>query len=87
MKRRSKQRMTAIHVSIPVALLQDFDETIGYHHSRSRKISQLMRNHLTTDGMLIADASSRQLMAALHARDDVDETMKHLLLQILTKAP
>jgi len=87
MKRRSKQRMTAIHVSVPVALLQDFDQTIGYHHSRSKKISQLMKHHLSTDGMLIADASSRQLMAALHARKDVDETMKLLLLQILTKTP
>ena len=87
MKRRTKQRMTAIHVSVPVKLLQEFDETIGYHHSRSRKISQLMEHHLTTDGMLIADASSRQLMAVLHGRDDVDDTMKILLLQILTKAP
>ena len=78
--------MTAIHVSVPVKLLQEFDETIGYHHSRSKKISQLMEHHLTTDGMLIADASSRQLMAVLHGRDDVDDTMKILLLQILTKS-
>jgi metal-responsive CopG/Arc/MetJ family transcriptional regulator len=78
--------MTAIHVSIPVRLLQDFDETIGYAHSRSRKISQLMEHHLSTEGMLIADASTRQLMAALTARSDVDETMKVLLVQLLTSS-
>jgi hypothetical protein len=44
-----------------------------------------MKYHLENDGMMIGDATSRQLMAALTARDDVDETMKTLLLQILAK--
>jgi len=85
MKRRSKVKFTQIHVSVPVRLLEDFDETIGFNHSRSRKISQLMKYHLENDGMMIGDATSRQLMAALTARDDVDQTMKTLLLQILAK--
>ena len=42
MKRRTKQRMTAIHVSIPVRLLEDFDETLRYNQSRSAKISSLI---------------------------------------------
>ena len=33
----------------------------------------------------IETASTRQLMAALLARNDIDDTMKALLLQILTK--
>lgn len=83
--RRVKKRFTQIHVSVPVRLLEDFDETIGFNHSRSRKISQLMKYHLENDGMMVGDATSRQLMAALTAREDVDDTMKTLLLQILAK--
>ena len=86
MKRRTKQRMTAIHVSIPVRLLEDFDQTLSFSQSRSAKISTLIQKDL--DGEYyqgIHEASTRQLMAALTARDDVDDTMKTLLLQVLTK--
>lgn len=85
MKRRTKQRMTAIHVSIPVRVLEDFDETLRFNQSRSAKITRLIQDDLNDDGsMTISDASTRQLMAALHAREDVDLLMKSLLLQVLT---
>ena len=87
MKRRTKQRMTAIHVSLPVRVLEDFDETLRFSQSRSAKITRLIQDDLNDDGsMTITDASTRQLMAALTSRDDVDETMKTLLLQILAKS-
>ena len=87
MKRRTKQRMTAIHVSIPVRVLEDFDETLRFSQSRSAKITRLIHDDLNHDGsMTITDASTRQLMAALTSRDDVDDTMKTLLLQILAKS-
>ena len=87
MKRRSKQRMTAIHVSIPVRLLEDFDETLSFSQSRSAKIAALLRAHLETGAApTVSMMSTRQLMAALTARDDVDDTMKTLLLQILAKS-
>ena len=86
-KRRTKQRMTAIHVSIPVRVLEDFDETLRFTQSRSAKITRLIQDDLDDDGvMAITEASTRQLMAALTSRDDVDETMKTLLLQILAKS-
>tara|TARA_B100000767_G_scaffold248051_1_gene248673 strand:- start:1134 stop:1397 length:264 start_codon:yes stop_codon:yes gene_type:complete len=86
MSRRNKQRCTAIHVTIPNRLLEDFDETIGYEHSRSKKIAWLMHNHLNDDGKMIADASTRQLMAAITARDDCDNTLRVLLLQVLSQS-
>ena len=87
MKRRTKQRMTAIHVSIPVRVLEDFDETLRFSQSRSAKITRLIQDDLNDDGsMTITDASTRQLMAALTSREDVDVTMKTLLLQILAKS-
>jgi len=79
--------MTAIHVSIPVRLLEDFDETLSFAQSRSAKISRLIADSLNGPSTSIAGSTTRQLMAALHARNDVDDTMKHLLLQILTKTP
>ena len=85
MKRRTKQRMTAIHVSIPVRVLEDLDETLRFNQSRSAKITALIQAELNSEpSFSIADATTRQLMAALHARDDVDLLMKSLLLQVLT---
>ena len=87
MKRRTKQRMTAIHVSIPVRVLEEFDQTLRWTQSRSAKITRLIQDDLNHDGsMTITDASTRQLMAALTSREDVDDTMKTLLLQILAKS-
>jgi len=87
MKRRTKQRMTAIHVSIPVRVLEDFDETLRFNQSRSAKITQLIQQDLQdVDGLTVRGASTRNLVAALTSRDDVDDTMKTLLLQILTKS-
>jgi len=85
MKRRTKQRMTAIHVSIPVRLLEDFDETLSFSQSRSAKIAVLLRAHLENGAApTVSEMTTRQLMAALTARDDVDMLMKSLLLQVLT---
>jgi metal-responsive CopG/Arc/MetJ family transcriptional regulator len=79
--------MTAIHVSIPVRLLEDFDETLGFTQSRSAKIASLITRELNGDmHQGISDASSRQLMAALSSREDVDATMKVLLVQLLTSS-
>ena len=87
MRRRTKQRMTAIHVSIPVRVLEDFDETLRFNQSRSAKITSLIQQDLQdVEGLTVRGASSRNLIAALTARDDVDDTMKTLLLQILTKS-
>ena len=85
MKRRTKQRMTAIHVSIPVRLLEDFDETLRFNQSRSAKISALIANDLQGGATSVGEASTRQLFAALHAREDVDMLMKSLILQVLSQ--
>ena len=86
MKRRTKQRMTAIHVSIPVRLLEDLDETLSFSQSRSAKISTLIEKELSGDmHQGISEASTRQLMAALHSRDDVEPWFSRVLLEILTK--
>jgi len=45
-----------------------------------------MKHHLEQEGMIVDDCTTRQLMAFLAARDDCDEVLSALLLQILTKS-
>ena len=83
--RRVKKRFTQIHVSIPVKLLEDFDETLRWKQSRSALIANLIQQHLACDQATIISSTTRQLIAALHARDDVEPLVKSLLLQILSE--
>ena len=85
MSRRNKQRCTAIHVTIPNRLLEDFDATIGYEHSRSKKIAHLMAQYLDEDVAYVATMTTRQLIAALTSREDCDATLRVLLLQVLSQ--
>jgi len=86
MKRRTKVHFKAIHVSIPVRLLEDFDETLGFTQSRSKKICALITRELNDDNQGIAEASSRRLMAALSNRDDVEPWLSRVLLEILSQS-
>ena len=83
MKRRSKVSFTQIHVSIPVRLKEDFDYTIGFNESRSKKIASLIDTYLHDGGFVGEAYSSRRLMAILSNREDIDSTMKALLLATL----
>lgn len=79
--------MKAIHVNVPIRVLEDFDAELGFKESRSKIIASLMAERVYGGGTFVRDATSRRLMAALSARDDTDETLRSLLLQILAKTP
>jgi len=86
MKRRTKVHFKAIHISIPIRLLEDLDETLSFKQSRSAKISSFIQKELAGDMSLgVSEASTRELMAALSARDDVEPWFSRVLLEILTK--
>ena len=87
MKRRTMVHMKAIHVNVPIRTLEDFDAELGFKESRSKIIASLMAERVYGGGTFVKDASSRRLMAALTAREDTDETLRSLLLQILAKTP
>ena len=88
MKRRSKQRMTAIHVSIPLRILQDFDDTLRFNQSRSKKITALMAQSMIGDKVdLYSDATLGQIIRKLVTFDEIDDTLASLLLQVLAKTP
>ena len=85
-KRRTKVHFKAIHISIPIRLLEDLDETLSFKQSRSAKISALIKKELDGDmHQGISEASTRQLMAALSAREDIEPWFSRVLLEILTK--
>ena len=87
MKRRTKVHMKAIHVNVPIQTLEDFDAELGFKESRSKIIASLMAERVYGGGTYVRDATTRSLMSTLTAREDTDETLKSLLLQILTKTP
>ena len=86
MKRRSKLKYTQIHVSIPVRLLEDLDQSLSFNQSRSKLIAGLVDKYLDADIASIQTMTTRQVMAALSCREDVNPLMRELLLQILSQS-
>ena len=88
MKRRSKTKFTQIHVSIPVRTLEDFDETLGFTESRSKKITNLVSNYLKSETEDLQEFSSVELLEHLQFRfrkDSSADVLIKSLLEILTK--
>ena len=88
MKRRTKTKFTQIHVSIPVRLLEDLDETLGFKQSRSRLISHLIDDYLTEGHVSIAMMSKKQIVVNLINQTDPESSefvLLNSLLQIFSK--
>jgi metal-responsive CopG/Arc/MetJ family transcriptional regulator len=84
--RRAANPTRKISITIPGNLFNELERTLSYSQSRSRFISAAIDEKLSAaSAPSITESSTRQLMAALMNRDDVDETMRQLLLQILSK--
>jgi len=69
-----------IHVSVPLGLLERVDEVAA---NRSGYIVKALKMRLDGGGDSVEEASTRQLMAALAQRDDVDDTLSLLLFAML----
>ena len=88
MKRRSKTKFTQIHVSIPVRLLEDFDETLSFQQSRSRIISKLVQNYLEGDQIHIGSMTKKEIVVNLLNQvnpDSPEYVILNSLLQIFSK--
>ena len=78
--------MTAIHVSIPVRVLEDFDATLRFNQSRSASITKLILSAAGGVGEVdLYEATDSQIIRHLVTREVIDDTLAHLLLQVLTK--
>lgn len=81
-KRRSKTKFTQIHVSIPVRVLEDLDDSLDYNQSRSRIITRLIQNALEGDQVNIGSMTKKQIVVALMNQTDPD-TAEYVLLTSL----
>jgi len=82
MKRPSRKRIP-VHVTIPVRLLEDLDDTLSYKQSRSKVITTLIENHLKDNPETnISLMTNRQIVGVLQYRTD-PKSSEYLMLQSL----
>ena len=84
MKRRSKTKFTQIHVSIPVRVLEDLDDSLSFNQSRSRIITKLIQNYLEGDQVNIGSMTKRQIIASLMNQIDPDSFEYRILSNLLS---
>jgi metal-responsive CopG/Arc/MetJ family transcriptional regulator len=83
MKRRSKTKFTQIHVSIPVRVLEDLDDTLDFKQSRSKVITKLVMNYLEGDQIYIGSMLKKEIVVALMNQTDPDSSEYVLLTSLL----
>ena len=81
--RRSKTKFTQIHVSIPVRLLEDLDDTLDYNQSRSRIITKLIQNALEGDQVNIGSMTKKQIVVNLINQTNPESSEYVLLTSLL----
>ncbi len=85
-RRRSADKSIPISIALPRSVVARLDQVLAYKDSRSAYIARAITDRLDEiSASSIADANTRTLMAALTSREDIDSTLKHLLLQILAQ--
>ena len=84
--RRAKNRTVKMSITVPLNIFNDLERTLSYTQSRSKFISSAIDEKLNgSEGFSVEESTTKQLMAALLNRNDVDPTLKALLLHILSK--
>ena len=84
--RRATNPTRKISITIPESIFNYLDKTLSYSQSRSACIAGAIQEKLDGyQGESVGESSTRTLMIHLKNKNDVDETLKHLLLQILSK--
>tara|TARA_Y100001963_G_C6753978_1_gene435703 strand:+ start:1020 stop:1286 length:267 start_codon:yes stop_codon:yes gene_type:complete len=88
MKRRSKTHFKAIHISVPIRVLDEFDNKLNYNQSRSAKIALLMKEYASPENNSLALYTVEEIVEHLQYEFHVDSpeyTLVKSLLQILSK--
>ena len=83
-RKRSIDKSIPISVALPGSLVKRLDQELSYQASRSKYVSKAIENRLNElESNAVSEASTRQLMAALKARDDISKQLKTILETIL----
>ena len=67
-----KTRTGAYHVTLPIRLVEEFDETLAFKESRSAKIARLMQVYVQNEGGTLYDYSVLEIMEYLQYQFDKD---------------
>ncbi len=82
--RRSSDPSIKFSISIPTSLNNKLERYLSYDQSRSRFISSAIQEKLEEDvAPGVTELTTRQLMAALTSRNDIDDATRRLLLHLL----
>ena len=82
--RRSANPPRKISITIPDRIYQELDRTLSYTQSRSKFISSAIEDKLNgSQGYTIEESTTKQLMATLMQRDDLDNTLYVIIKSLL----
>lgn len=82
--RRSANPTRKISITIPDRIYQELDRTLSYTQSRSKFISSAIEEKLNgSQGFTIEESTTKQLMATLMQRDDLDNTLYVIIKSLL----
>ena len=76
------KRQTPVHVTIPVRVLEDLDDSLSFKQSRSRIITKLIENYLEGDQVYIGSMTKIQIIASLMNQYEHGSN-QHVLLKTL----
>ena len=83
--RRSSDPSIKFSISIPTSVNNKLDRHLSYEQSRSRFISSAIEEKLDKRPVpTVQELTTRQLMAALVNRNDVDPSLEVTLLHLLS---
>lgn len=80
-----KTRTGAYHVTLPIRLVEEFDETLSFKASRSRMIAKLMQNYLEGDQRHIGSMTKKEIIVSLMNQVEPVST-EFVMLGILKEA-
>jgi len=84
-RKRSIDKSIPISVALPGSLVKRLDQELDYTSSRSKYVAKAIQNRLDEmESSSVSDASTRQLMAALHGREDISKQLQTILLTLLS---
>jgi metal-responsive CopG/Arc/MetJ family transcriptional regulator len=84
-RKRSIDRSESVSVALPGSLVRRLDQELDYTSSRSKYVAKAIENRLNEmQSSAVSEASTRQLMAALHSRTDISNQLKTILETLLS---
>ena len=81
-RRRASNPTKAVSITLKQSTLDELDELLTYKQSRSLYIQTSLDLRMS-GSKYIADATTKQIMAALRVREDCDQFLHKLLSQLL----